>query len=164
MPPFAGAGVHIELEERVPVAFRNVGACQRFDFDAIRQSVLALAPDHLALARGEIVQERVEIRVAPVEEMELLIGPLEKTGGAKRIPVGLCRKRDMDRGRPGFVPQGAQAGDQRLPRRLAMPRRNQQPPAGDGRERHGDLKLRVIVEAGALIGVGPAMVEDIFAH
>ena len=34
---------------------------------------------------------------------------------------------------------------------------------GDGRERHGDLQLRVVAPAGALEGVGPLVIEDVLA-
>ena len=34
---------------------------------------------------------------------------------------------------------------------------------GHRRERHGDLQLGIIVAAGPLVGVGPGMVEDVFA-
>ena len=40
---------------------------------------------------------------------------------------------------------------------------HEQARAGDRREGHGGLQLRIIVAAGALIGVGPGMVEDILA-
>jgi NAD+ synthase (glutamine-hydrolysing) len=39
------------------------------------------------------------------------------------------------------------------------PRGPEQARAGDRRERHGDLQLRIVPPAGALIGVGPAPVE-----
>ena len=39
----------------------------------------------------------------------------------------------------------------------------EQPPPGHRRERHRDLQLGIILPAGALQGVGPAVVEDIFA-
>src|SRR5262249_38963199 len=43
----------------------------------------------------------------------------------------------------------------------ASPR--EQPAAGGGREGHGYLKLGIIAAPGALKGVRPAMVEDVFA-
>ena len=42
-------------------------------------------------------------------------------------------------------------------------RADQQAPSGRRGERHRDLKLGIIVAAGALIGFGPAMIEHIFA-
>src|SRR6185437_3997714 len=34
---------------------------------------------------------------------------------------------------------------------------------GDRRERHSDLELRIVIAAGALEGVGPAVIEHVFA-
>ena len=71
----------------------------------------------------------------------------------------------MDGGGAGLVPQRPQAGDQHRRGSAALARRsNQEARAGDRRERHRDLELRVITPAGAVIGIGPGMVEDIFAH
>ena len=42
-------------------------------------------------------------------------------------------------------------------------RRDQQPAPGHRRERRGDLKLGIVAPAGALVGVGPGVVEHIFA-
>src|SRR5580700_8395317 len=39
---------------------------------------------------------------------------------------------------------------------------DQEPASGRRRERHGDLELWIIAAAGALVGLGPAAVEDIF--
>ncbi len=48
--PFAPAGVHVELEEGVPVRLGEVAAGDPFDLDAGFACRLALAPDRLALA------------------------------------------------------------------------------------------------------------------
>ena len=42
-------------------------------------------------------------------------------------------------------------------------RAHQQPPAGRRRERHRHLELGVVLAAGALVGLGPAAVEHVFA-
>ena len=57
---------------------------------------------------------------------------------------------------------------EKLRRRLVRPMaaglwRDQQPRTGNGRERHRDLELRIVAPAGALVGVGPAVVEDVLA-
>ncbi len=57
-----------------------------------------------------------------------------------------------------------QAGGEALAHRVgARARRDQQPPSRGGRERHRHLEFRIIAAAGALIGVGPAGVEHVFA-
>jgi hypothetical protein len=65
----------------------------------------------------------------------------------------------------GHVGRGqAVLHDHRLDRRQQrLAGGSQQPLARHRRERHGDLQLGIIVSAGALEGVGPAVIEDIFA-
>ena len=69
----------------------------------------ALLADCLALARGEVGQERLEIRIARIEEMELLAGPLQEAGFPERLPFLLCREGDVDGRGAGVLAQGAQA-------------------------------------------------------
>src|SRR5690606_28783341 len=45
----------------------------------------------------------------------------------------------------------------------AISRANQKTSARHGRERHRDLKLRIVAPAGALVSLGPAVVEDVLA-
>ncbi len=59
------------------------------------QRLLALAPDRLALARGERREEIVERTVAAVFPMELLVGPLQEIARAERSPFRLRQKCDM---------------------------------------------------------------------
>jgi hypothetical protein len=42
-------------------------------------------------------------------------------------------------------------------------RTRQEAPPGRRRERHRDLELGIVVAAGPLVGVGPAVVEDVLA-
>ena len=73
-------------------------------------------------------------------------------------------KGDVQRGSVRRLAQGAQAQHQRLARARRRVGGDQQPPALDRRERHGDLQLGIIAPADALEGFGQAMIEDIFAH
>ena len=66
--------------------FPDIGTGQKLDLDAIRQRLLALAPDHLTLARREIGQEVVEIRVTLIDEMKLLPGALQESACAEHLP------------------------------------------------------------------------------
>ena len=59
--------------------------------------------------------------------------------------------------------QRAPAGDQRLRRAVGRVGGDEQAAAGRRRERRGDLQLGIVLAAGALIGVGPGVVEDVFA-
>ena len=68
------------------------------DLDAARDRVAALAADRLPLARGERGEEIVEVAIALVDEMELLVGALEKAGLAEEAPLGFRQEGDVDRG------------------------------------------------------------------
>ena len=67
-----------------------------------------------------------------------------------RQPVAL----DHGRGR---------SGERCLPLGLAGTGARQQPSTRHGRERHGDLQLRIVIAAGLREGVGPGVVEHVFA-
>jgi hypothetical protein len=60
--------------------------------------VLALAADHLALARGQRAEEGVERRVAGVLPVELAMGALEIAARAEQLPLRLGREGHMDGG------------------------------------------------------------------
>ena len=163
--PFARAGLHVELEEGVPGRFGQILAGEPVHGDAGRERVAPLAPDGLALARRERLEERVEARVAVVLPMELLVGAMQEAvrRPAPGIPASgrkvkctedaSCRRQSSIRPaiRPSRTLSASGEG------------RHQEPPAGRRRERHRDLELGVVLAAGALIGFGPAAVEDVFA-
>jgi hypothetical protein len=44
-----------------------------------------------------------------------------------------------------------------------LARSDEQPAALRGGERHRDLELRIVIAAGAFVGLGPAVVEYVFA-
>ena len=69
----------------------------------------------------------------------------------------------MDRRRVDRLAQRAPAGDERLRRAVGRVGGDEQAAAGHRRERRGDLQLGIVLAAGALIGVGPGVVEDVFA-
>ena len=89
--PFARAGLHVEVEERVPGLLGQVAAGQPMHGDAVLQRVAALALDGLALARRQRLEESVERGVAGVLPMELLVGALQEAlprrGRRTRLPA-----------------------------------------------------------------------------
>src|SRR5580692_996521 len=95
--PFARARVHVESEEGVEMRLGDVAAAHPFDGNAVAQGLAALAPDHLALARGERTQEVLEILITRVQPVKLPVEPLEKAPPRKRVPIGLVREGDMGR-------------------------------------------------------------------
>ena len=162
--PFARAGIRVELVERIPMGRGQVGPGDVLDGDALAQGVAALAPDRLALARGQGTEEILEPCIALVGPVKLLVDPLEHTDLPGLLPLALAHEGDMDRGGLGLRPEGTQSGDEGRGGLVhILPRGDQEARAGDGRERYADLELGIIGAAGPLIGVGPAMVEHVLA-
>src|SRR5215469_6148724 len=96
--------------------------------------------------------------------MVLGIGTLEKSQLAERIPLVLRGKCDMP-GRDAELLHGLDGGGGEMRMRLAFRkvRPHKHAPPCDGSERDGGLKLGIITPACTLIGLGPGMVEDVFA-
>ena len=162
--PFARAGVHVEGEKRVPYRFGQIGAGEPGDLDAGRERFLALAADGLALARGERGQEIVETGVAAILPVELLVVALQEAALAEQAPFRLGQEGDVRRRQlvcRGDLDQGIGKGAAHGLRQRAGA--DEQARAGHRRERHRHLQFGVIVAAGVLEGLGPAMVEDVFA-
>ena len=130
----------------------------------VGKRVAPLAADGLALARGQRGEEIIEVAIAGICPVELLVGALEKALLAEELPFRLGRESDVN---PRCVIDPAKlyqacgkplAGDFGV---RSCP--HQEPPPSGGRERHRDLEFRIIVAARALVGLGPAAVEDILA-
>ncbi len=162
--PFARAGLHVEGEEGIPDAFGQFRAAKAMHFDAGRQRFLALAADRLALSRGEHGEEVIEGRKALVGPVELLVGTLKETAHTEGRPFPLGRECNVGARQAiavGDLDEGIRQPAAHGQRRGAGAREEARP--GHGGEGHRDLKLRVIVAAGPLIGFGPALVEHILA-
>ena len=132
--------------------------------DAGRQRVLAFAADGLALARGKPGEEIVEGGVALVLPVELLVGALQEAAATERRPFRLGEKGYVRGGEVvGLGDFGERVGEGALHDFGERAGRREQARTGCRRERHGDLELGIVAAAGALKGVGPAVVEDILA-
>ena len=162
-PPLAVARVHVEGEEGVPGVFVQVGAGQDADVET-GLGVAAFAADGLAPAGRQGPQEVVEGRVAVVAPDELHILARQQPGLGHRPPVRLGRKVDVQRRHAQPLGQGQSPLDQGLAHtgqiRVWM---SQEARAGRGGEGHGAQQFGIIAAARPLIGVGPAVVEDVFA-
>ena len=95
--------------------------------------------------------------------MELLAIADQKPGACQPLGVLGGREGEMNGRRLRLLAQFAQRPDQRLARALWSVGGDEEPASGDRRERDGHLKLGIIAAAGALVGVGPGMVEHVFA-
>ena len=164
MAPFARAGLHVEREEVVPHRFGEVAAGEPVHGHAVRQRLMALAAYGLALARGERGEEFVEARIALIFPVELLVGALQESEFAEETKFRLSRERHVNARGAFDAAKLDQTGRQHIADFSRMRSRpHQQPAPARRRERHRHLQLRVITSAGALIGFGPAAVEDVFA-
>ena len=163
--PFPRAGVHVEGEEGIPGRFRQAWPGEEVDLDAAGEGVAALPADRLPLARGEGVEEIVEIAVAFVDEMELLVGALEKPGFAEQRPFRFLGEGHVHRRGAALGGKGhGSAGECELAAIFIGARPDEEPSAGRRCEGHRHLQLRIVAAAGTLERLGPAVVEDVFAH
>ena len=162
--PFARSGLHVEIEERVPDAFGQVGAGQPVNGDAGCQRVGALATNGLALTRGQRGEEILERRIASVLPVELAVGAAQIAVLAEKLPFGFGQERHVDGGGLGAAADLGQPARQRFANRFSLrTRTHEEAPAGRRRERHGHLELRIVIAAGPFVGVGPAVIENVFA-
>ena len=126
-----------------------------------------LAPfalDRLAVARVQRGQEIVESPVAVIVPVKLLVVALQEAVLAQKLRFGLAGKGHVHGGGVGRVAQRHQSARERGSDPLAIDAvADQQPRAGGGRKGHRGLQFRIIASAGALIGIRPAAVEDVFA-
>src|SRR3954451_11360867 len=135
---------------------------QRLQHEAGGRGIPPFPADRLALARGQRTEEVVEAGIALVVPVELRAEPPQPAGLAERVPLRLLAEGDVDR-REVELPAGLR---QPLAQRLRpdpCPRPHQQPRAWHRAEGGADLQLRVVAAAGPLEGIGPAIVEDVFA-
>ena len=154
--PFARSGVLVERPHRVPFGRADLAPAQRDEIEPFARR-RPFPADGLVLAAGQHCEEIVEAAVAAVEPMILDAVPNQPAAPLAFGRIGFveeCRVR-----RRNLVLEDDRLGG----REQALRLRAEQPPAGHGRERHGDLELGIIAAAGALEGVGPAVVEHIFA-
>ena len=75
----------------------DVAAAERLDVEAVSGDGGAFLADGLALARGEVGQEPVEVPVITVLPVELLAGALQETVPAQALPFVFRREGDMQR-------------------------------------------------------------------
>ena len=119
----------------------------------------------LALARGERRRENPRRRRSPaLFQWNCWSVRCRKPRAARKCQSSSGRKVACTEDAPRRSHKATRpAASASLPRLRLRAGLDQQPRAGRGRERHGDLQLGIIAAAGALIGVGPAVIEHIFA-
>ena len=126
-----------------------------------------LAPfalDRLAVARIEGGEEIVETAVALVVPVELLVVALQEAVLGQKLPFGFARKGDVNRRRVGGAAERDQTARQGVADAVGIDAvADQQARSGGRREGNRGLQFRIIAAARALIGIGPAAVEHVFA-
>src|SRR5262245_1636986 len=96
--------------------------------------------------------------------MELAMGALEIAMLAQKLPFSLGREGHVHRrGLAAAAHLGEPLGEQSADLVGLLARAREEAAAGRWRERHRHLELGIVAAAGALVGVGPAMIEHIFA-
>ena len=104
------------------------------------------------------------VAVTAIEEMELLVVARQPAIGGKGRTVVLGHEGCVNGGKAVVGAQRARGGGQHaaLLRRIRTAGRHQARARGGGERRRG-LQLRVIAPARPLEGIGPAVIEHIFA-
>ena len=118
----------------------------------------------LRLREDERGQEIVEAGIALVEPVELLVVALQQPVLAERVPIGLGQEGEWIDEAPIFsrsARKPATSAARAVSRSACGETRSRGPVTGVNGTR--DLQLRIVAPAGALVGVGPAVVEDVLA-
>src|SRR3974377_1622252 len=111
-----------------------------------------------------MAEEILEVRVACILPMELLVVALQEAALAEGVPLRVGQERDMCRRQLAAGRDFNQSIGERVMHSFGYgPRAAEHPRTGHWRERHRHLQLGIIVAADALEGLGPAVIEDIFA-
>src|SRR6476620_5224743 len=96
--PFSRAGIHVEVEEGVPMRLGEVAARHPFDVDAAALRLPPLFADGFALSRGEPVEKVIEACIVFIPPMKLLVGAHEKAELAGEAPFLFGEEGEMQRG------------------------------------------------------------------
>jgi len=106
----------------------------------------------------------VEARIAGIVPVKLAVCALQKASPAKQPPFAFGQKCEVDRRQligGGYL--GGGVGERAADGVFEWAGCRQEARPGDGRERYCDLKLGIIFAARSLEGIGPTMIEHIFA-
>ncbi len=138
-------------------------AGQGDDFAAKGLGAGAFLADVLAFARRERGEEGVKIFVAVVEPMELLAGAMQEAHLTPGLGFGGAAKGEVQGGEAVVGRDLHRALDQGGLACGLVARTGEQAAACDRGKGHGNLQFRVVASACGLVGVGPVVIEDIFA-
>src|SRR5262249_20439180 len=106
----------------------------------------------------------IEACVVGIFPMKLLVHALQKAPFAERAPFLFGQERDVCRreiARSGYFDE--RVGERSTDRVSYRARGREQARPGHGRKWNRDLALWIVAAPGAFKGLGPAMVENVFA-
>ena len=158
LPPFARAGILVEIPENIPMRFGQLVAAQVDDLQPLDRAPAFLA-DILALLARQVGQEILEPAIAAIGPVELAILADQPARRLEQRHLFRCDEGRMGGRQAVALDQRLDARNQRRGQRGVA---QQQARPRHGRKRRGDLDLGIITPARPLPGVGPAMVEHIF--
>ena len=160
LAPLALEGRAVEAVESRPVCGLDLRADQGFDAQAMGGDQAPLAPDFLALARGQIGQEMFEIGVTRVEPMVLAAEARQQAGGGADRLFVFAQEQAVPGREAVVVAQRDRGRDQaRGGGRGVVVVADQQAPPADRREGHRADELGIVAPARAFVGFGPAPIE-----
>src|SRR5690606_34541672 len=105
-------GPGVEAIERSELLRLHLGTGHEADRVDGRPCTLSLLADLLALARGQLGQERVEARVVTVVPVKLVAGPRRETSSDQALALVGGREQPVDRVTPTLVGELAHGRDQ----------------------------------------------------
>src|SRR5690606_123913 len=115
----------------------------------------------LTLLRAERADKILEVRIATIAPVELAALARKISRGLERCAVPVGGKKAVQRRRAELLRKLLGRREQAAGNLAPVPAPGyQEPRPGRGRERDRRDELRVVLFAGALVGVGPAPVED----
>ena len=161
--PFARPGVLVEGPEMVPVLRLDLISGQRPDGTAKALRNAAFLAQGLALARRQLCQEIVIAGIARIFPVKLLRCPPQKAQGRAPVCLGFGAEGDMQRRQAVGFGKLDRPPDQGRRAFSLKPRKRQEAPAGGRGEGDGKLQLGIVPPARALPGIGPGVIEDVFA-
>ena len=153
-------GIGVAQVDEIPLDFTQLMAFAPLELDTLPRHLLSFLAHLFALARTEGVEKILKIPVTLIAPVELTAQTLQPAVTAVQQGIfSVGGEVDMQARQALLLQPGAQAIEQ-LPNRLG---RAQQALTGNRGEGNRAEQLGVIINAGAMAGIGPTMVEHILA-
>ena len=154
-------GIGVAGIDKIPLRLIQLPTFKPFEINALPRHLLAFLAHLLALARTEDVEEILKIPIAAILPVVLTADALQPARLFGQCGVGEgVGEVDVGAGELFDLKVAGQAFQQL---ETVLERGRQQARAADRTERHGAQQFGVVVDAGTLAGIGPGVVEHVFA-